>query len=301
METQNSQENLEVSEEAQDPTPEEYLAPLLERAKEATRTLSGLIAAKKNALLLAMADGLEASEDLILEANSRDLEAFEGDHTRAALADRLKLTPKRIVDMAGQIREIAQLRDPVGESLGFWQRPNGMKVGRVRVPIGVIGIIYESRPNVTADAAALCVKSGNVCVLRGGSEALHSNAAIANVLGEAANTAGVPGGAITFIDRPDREIVLALLKSDQYIDLIIPRGGDALMHTVTQNATIPVIKHDKGVCHIYVDSDVDLSMAQQISFNAKVQRSSTCNALETLLVHEKVAKKFLPPSSRTID
>jgi glutamate-5-semialdehyde dehydrogenase len=196
--------------------------------------------------------------------------------------------------MAKQIREIAKLRDPVGESKGFWQRPNGMRVGRVRVPIGVIGIIYESRPNVTADAAALCLKSGNVCVLRGGSEALHSNKAIAKVLGEAAQKTGMPEGAITFIDRPDREVVLALLKSEQYIDLIIPRGGDALMKTVNEHATIPVIKHDKGVCHIYIDSDVDISMAQRISFNAKVQRPSTCNAMETLLVHEKVARKLLP-------
>jgi glutamate-5-semialdehyde dehydrogenase len=210
------------------------------------------------------------------------------------MADRLRLTPERIADMAKQIREIAKLRDPVGESKGFWQRPNGMRVGRVRVPIGVIGIIYESRPNVTADAAALCLKSGNVCVLRGGSEALHSNKAIAKVLGEAAQKSGIPDGAITFIDRPDREVVLALLKSDHYIDLIIPRGGDALMKTVNEHATIPVIKHDKGVCHIYVDSDVDLLMAQRISFNAKVQRPSTCNAMETLLVHEKVAKNLLP-------
>ena len=295
MEAPNSQENLEVLEEVKELTPEEYLEPLLQKAKDAARSLGGMIAMKKNAALIAMAEGLEAGEEAILEANDQDLKAFEGDDSRAAFVDRLKLTPKRIADMAIQIRAIAQLRDPVGESMGFWQRPNGMKVGRVRVPIGVIGIIYESRPNVTADAAALCLKSGNVCVLRGGSEALHSNVAIANVLGEAAKQAGVLEGAITFIDRPDREVVLALLKSDRFVDLIIPRGGDALMHTVTQHATIPVIKHDKGVCHIYVDSDVDLSMAQQISFNAKVQRPSTCNAMETLLVHEKVAKKFLGP------
>lgn len=290
-----AQEKLEDStKEIQPVSPEEYLAPLLAKAKAAARPLSGIIAAKKNAALLAMAAGLEEGEERLLEANQKDLEAFEGDESRAAMADRLRLTHGRIADMAKQLREIAQLRDPVGESLGFWQRPNGMKVGRVRVPIGVIGIIYESRPNVTADAAGLCLKSGNVCVLRGGSEALHSNSAIAEILGESARKAGLPDGAVTFIDRPDREVVLALLKSDTYVDLIIPRGGDALMKTVTEHATIPVIKHDKGVCHMYVDNDVDLEMAQRLSINAKVQRCSTCNALETLLVHEKIAKKFLP-------
>ena len=285
----------EVLEEEKELTHEEYLALVLQKARDAARPLSGMIAMKKNAALMAMADGLEEAEEALLEANEEDLKAFEGDETRAAMADRLRLTPERIADMAKQIREIAELRDPVGESKGFWQRPNGMRVGRVRVPIGVIGMIYESRPNVTADAAALCLKSGNVCVLRGGSEAIHSNTAIAKVLGDAAQKSGIPDGAITFIDRPDREVVLALLKSDQYIDLIIPRGGDALMKTVNEHATIPVIKHDKGVCHIYVDSDVDLSMAQRLSFNAKVQRPSTCNAMETLLIHEKVAKKLLPP------
>ncbi|MDH5700531.1 MAG: glutamate-5-semialdehyde dehydrogenase, partial [Nitrospirota bacterium] len=295
MQTDESQNDLEVSEKEKEISPEDYLEPLLQRAKQAARPLSGLIAMKKNAALMAMADGLEAGEEAILAANEEDLTAVEGDTSREAMADRLRLTPARIADMATHIREIAQLRDPVGESMGFWQRPNGMRVGRVRVPIGVIGIIYESRPNVTADAAALCLKSGNVCVLRGGSEAHHSNLALAKILGEAAQQAGIPEGAITFIDKTDREVVLALLKSDRFVDLIIPRGGDALMQTVTQHATIPVIKHDKGVCHIYVDSDVDLAMAQRISFNAKVQRSSTCNSMETLLVHEKVAKKFLVP------
>jgi len=306
MKENSSEENLEVLDESEEElfleeveeekelTNEEYLDVTLRKAKGAARPLSVMIAMKKNAALLAMAEGLEAAEEALLEANEEDLKDFEGDESRAAMADRLRLTPERIADMAKQIREIAKLRDPVGESQGFWQRPNGMRVGRVRVPIGVIGMIYESRPNVTADAAALCLKSGNVCVLRGGSEALHSNKAIAKVLGEAAQKSGIPDGAITFIDRPDREVVLALLKSDQYIDLIIPRGGDALMKTVTEHATIPVIKHDKGVCHVYVDSDVDLAMAQRISLNAKVQRPSTCNTMETLLVHEKIAKKFLP-------
>ncbi|MCA9423094.1 MAG: glutamate-5-semialdehyde dehydrogenase, partial [Nitrospira sp.] len=304
MQTDESQNDLKVAgeeKEEQEISPEDYLKPLLQRAKQAARPLSGLIAMKKNAALMAMADGLEAGKEAILEANEEDLSAIEGDSSLAAMADRLRLTPDRIAEMATHIREIAQLRDPVGESMGFWQRPNGMKVGRVRVPIGVIGIIYESRPNVTVDAAALCLKSGNVCVLRGGSEAHHSNLALAKILGDAVQKAGIPEGAITFIDKTDRDVVLALLKSNQFVDLIIPRGGDALMETVTRHATIPVIKHDKGVCHIYVDSDVDLAMAQRISFNAKTQRSSTCNSMETLLVHEKVAKKFLPPLAEEYD
>ena len=285
-----TEETLELTEEL---TPKEYLEPLLTKARSASRPLGALTPATKNEALEAMATGLEEAVEAILEANEQDLTAFEGDPARAAMADRLKLTPERIADMAKQIRAIIALRDPVGESQGFWQRPNGMKVGRVRVPIGVIGMIYESRPNVTADAAALCLKSGNVCVLRGGSEALHSNIAIAKVLSEAAQTSGIPEGAITFIDKPDREVVLELLQSDRYVDLIIPRGGESLMETVTNHSTIPVVKHDKGVCHIYVDIDADLLQAKQISVNAKVQRPSTCNALETLLVHEKIARSFL--------
>ncbi len=279
---------------------EEYLAALLTTARAAARPLSVLTTDAKNAALEAMAEGLEESAEAILEANAQDLEKFGDDPDRAAMADRLTLTPERIAGMAKQIREIAALRDPVGESLGVWQRPNGMKVGRVRVPIGVIGIVYESRPNVTADAAALCLKSGNVCVLRGGSEAIHSNTAIAKVLHEAAVKTGMPEGAISFIDRPDREVVLDLLKSDRFVDLIIPRGGESLMETVTGNAMIPVIKHDKGVCHTYVDVDADLEQARKIAVNAKVQRPSTCNTLECLLVHEKIAKSFLVPTGKEL-
>jgi glutamate-5-semialdehyde dehydrogenase len=286
-------EESKDSEESKEIDPKEYLDSLLSKARSASRPLGALTAAVKNQALEAMADGLEEAGESILEANEQDLIAFEGNNAPAAMADRLRLTPERISDMAKQIRVIVALRDPVGESLGLWQRPNGMKVGRVRVPIGVIGIIYESRPNVTADAAALCLKSGNVCVLRGGSEALQSNIAIAKVLSEAAQKSGVPVGAITFIDRPDRDVVLELLRSDRFIDLIIPRGGESLMETVTKHSTIPVIKHDKGVCHIYVDADADLTQAQKISVNAKVQRPSTCNAMETLLVHEKIARNFL--------
>lgn len=282
--------------EAPPKTNQEYIEDLVKQARAAAGKLASLSTTVKNQALLAMADGLEAKEEEILAANEEDLKAFEeGEKGKdKAFADRLRLTSQRIAEMAKGLREVAKLPDPVGESLKMWQRPNGMLVGRVRVPIGVIGIIYESRPNVTADSAALCLKSGNVCILRGGSEAIHSNRAIASVLAEAAEQAGVPAGAISLVDRTDREVALELLKQDQYVDLIIPRGGESLMKTVTAESRIPVIKHDKGVCHTYVDLDADLAMAKTVCVNAKAQRPSTCNAMEALLVHEKVAKAFLP-------
>ncbi|MDE3243107.1 MAG: glutamate-5-semialdehyde dehydrogenase [Nitrospirota bacterium] len=280
--------------EAPPKTNQEYVEELVKKARAAAGKLASLSTTIKDQALTAMADGLEAKADDLMAANEKDLEAFEQAKGGTAMADRLKLTPTRIKDMADGIRQIVKLPDPVGESLKMWQRPNGMLVGRVRVPIGVIGIIYESRPNVTADSAALCLKSGNVCILRGGSEAIHSNTAIASVLSEAAEKAGVPPGAIAFVDRTDREVALALLKQDKYVDLIIPRGGESLMKTVTEESRIPVIKHDKGICHTYVDADADLAMARTICVNAKVQRPSTCNAMEALLVHEKIAKAFLP-------
>ena len=282
--------------EAPPKTNKEYIEDLVKQARSAAGKLASLSTTVKNQALLAMADGLEAKTDEILAANEEDLKAFEeGEKGKdKAFADRLRLTPERIAEMAKGLREVAKLPDPVGESLKMWQRPNGMLVGRVRVPIGVIGIIYESRPNVTADSAALCLKSGNVCILRGGSEAIHSNRAIAAVLAEAAEKAGVPAGAVSLVDRTDREVALELLKQDQYVDLIIPRGGESLMKTVTEESRIPVIKHDKGICHTYVDMDADLAMAKTVCINAKVQRPSTCNAMEALLVHEKVAKAFLP-------
>ncbi len=277
-----------------------YLRNLLEQARAASTKLSSVTASVKNIALLAMAKGLEEATDALLEENAKDLDAFDPSNGREAMADRLQLTPERIHDVADGIRQIAKLRDPIGQSLGMWNRPNGMKVGRVRVPIGVIGIIYESRPNVTADAAALCLKSGNVCVLRGGSEAIHSNMGIARVLSEAAQKAGIPEGAISLVERTEREAVMELLKQDEFIDLIIPRGGESLMKTVTEHSTIPVIKHDKGVCHTYIDADADLKMAEAISVNAKVQRPSTCNAMETLLVHYNIARKFLPALGKAL-
>ena len=275
-------------------TPEEYVTTLVKRAKGAAGRLSSLPTAVKNQALEAMADGLEEHEAELLAENEKDLEQFEDTPERKALGDRLRLTAERIREMAAGIRDIARLPDPLGDTPKMWTRPNGMQVGRMRVPIGVIGIIYEARPNVTADSAALCLKSGNVCILRGGSEALHSNVAIARVLSESAEKAGVPAGAITFVDRAEREVVQLLLKQDRYIDLIIPRGGESLMKTIAEHATIPVLKHDKGVCHTYVDVDADPEVAERICLNAKVQRPSTCNAMETLLVHHSIARTWLP-------
>ena len=271
----------------------DYVIQKASEAKTAARKLATVPTAVKNAALSAMADALEQREAELLEANTQDLAA--ADRLSAAAKDRLTLTAKGIQEMAAGLRDVAALPDPVGEVIKSWKRPNGMEVKKVRVPIGVIGIIYESRPNVTADAASLCLKSGNAVVLRGGSEAIQSNAAIVRVLIEAGEKAGIPAAAITFIDNPDRRVSSLLLKQDPLIDVIIPRGGEGLMRFVASESTIPVIKHDKGVCHTYVDADADLAMAAEICFNAKVQRPGTCNAMETLLVHEKIAASFLPP------
>ncbi len=271
----------------------EYVDALVTRARQAANRLATLSTSVKNQALVTMADALEAKVEELLAANQKDLDAFGTGPEKKAMTDRLRLTEKRIIEMADGIREVAKLPDPLGEMPKMWTRPNGMQVGRVRAPIGVIGIIYESRPNVTADSAALCLKSGNACVLRGGSEAIHSNTAIAAVLSEAAEKAGVPLGAISFVERPDRELVPLLLKKDQSIDLIIPRGGESLMRVVMEHSTIPVIKHDAGVCHIYVDAEADPAMAEQVCLNAKVQRPSTCNAMETLLVHQGIARTWL--------
>jgi glutamate-5-semialdehyde dehydrogenase len=271
----------------------EYVDELVIRARQAANRLATLPTSVKDQALLAMAEALEAQADVLLQANNQDIEAFAEGDAKTAMADRLRLTDARIHDMAEGLREVAKLPDPLGEMPKMWTRPNGMQVGKVRVPIGVIGIIYESRPNVTADSAALCLKSGNACVLRGGSEAIHSNTAIAKVLSEAAEKCGVPPGAITFVTRPERDLVPVLLKKDRLIDLIIPRGGESLMRIVSEHSTIPVIKHDAGVCHIYVDDEADPAMAERVCLNAKIQRPSTCNAMETLLVHQSIARTWL--------
>jgi glutamate-5-semialdehyde dehydrogenase len=264
-------------------------------AKAASRKLAVTSTAIKNQALAAMANALEDNKQQIIAANEQDVEAAKARHLSPALIDRLSLNDKRIAGMAAALRELIALPDPVGEIIRMWRRPNGLQVGRMRVPLGVVGIIYEARPNVTADAAGLCLKSGNAVILRGGSEAIHSNTAIAGILSRAATAAGIPEGAIGLIENTDRVAVNELLKLEEYIDVIIPRGGEALIRTVVQNSLIPVIKHYKGVCHVYVDEDADLDMAENIAFNAKVQRPGVCNAMETLLVHQGVAEWFLPP------
>ena len=272
-----------------------YIEEKGKKAREGARRLATLSTAVKNLALMEMADAIERSAEGLKRENRKDIEAGEAGSLSSALIDRLTLNDKRISEMAQGLREVAALPDPVGEVTRMWKRPNGMQVGKIRVPIGVIGIIYESRPNVTADSAGLCIKSGNGVFLRGGSEAINSNKAIAEILIDAGSKAGLPEGAITMVDIVDREAVMAMLRLDNYIDLIIPRGGEELIRTVSANSTIPVIKHYKGICHTYVDEDADVSMARDICFNAKVQRPGTCNAMETMLVHKGIADRVLPP------
>ncbi|WP_069588530.1 glutamate-5-semialdehyde dehydrogenase [Neomoorella thermoacetica] len=265
-----------------------------QRAREAARILAGLGTSKKNEALLAMARALEEEQEAILAANARDMVAGKEKGLSRALLDRLLLNEKRIRDMAAGLRELAALPDPVGEVTSMWTRPNGLQIGRVRVPLGVIGIIYEARPNVTVDAAGLCLKTGNAVILRGGSEAFYSNQALTSVISRAATAAGAPEGAIQLIETTDREAVNLLLRANDYLDVLIPRGGAGLIRTVVENATVPVIETGVGNCHVYVDAEADLDMAQRIVINAKTQRPGVCNAMETLLVHEKVADSFLP-------
>jgi glutamate-5-semialdehyde dehydrogenase len=263
-------------------------------AKEAARALALCSTKVKNEALLQMARGLEEKGATILEANKSDLERARGRGYSRAFLDRLTLTEGRIEEMAQGLRQIAQSPDPVGETVRVWRRPNGIEIAKVRVPIGVIGFIYESRPNVTADAAGLCLKSGNAVILRGGSEAIDSNSMIAAVLTKGIEKAGVPSEAIQFIDTPDREAVMVFLTLDRFVDLIVPRGGEEFIRLVAQKATVPILKHDKGLCHVYVDEDADPAMATEIAVNAKAQRPGVCNAMETLLVHRTVADRFLP-------
>ena len=270
-----------------------YVRQKAEKARKAAGSLALLSSETKNTALIRMADALVAQTEELISFNTRDLDEARKRGLSKALVDRLTLDPKRIKTMAAGLREVAELPDPVGEVVKTVQRPNGMRVERTRVPIGVIGMVYESRPNVTADAAGLCLKAGNAVVLRGGSEAIHSNSVIARILSESGTSAGLPEGCLAFLDNPDRLAVMEMLKLDTLIDLIIPRGGEGLMKIVTQNSRIPVIKHDKGLCHTYVDEFADLAMAQAICFNAKVQRPGTCNAMETLLVHKAAAPVFL--------
>ncbi|MBI5674739.1 MAG: glutamate-5-semialdehyde dehydrogenase [Nitrospirae bacterium] len=263
-------------------------------AKEGARAIANISSGQKNDALIKMAEALVKKSGELQAANRKDIASAKNKGLSKAMIDRLTLTEKGIAEMAQGLVEIAGLPDPVGEITKMRIRPNGMMVGKMRVPIGVIGIIYESRPNVTADATGLCLKAGNAVVLRGGSEAIHSNKAIVKILRDTAKAHGIPQGAITFIDTPDREAVMEMLKLEGTIDLIIPRGGEGLIRAVTENSRIPVLKHYKGVCHVFVDRDANIKMAEDICFNAKLQRPGTCNAMETMLVDEKIAKKFLP-------
>jgi glutamate-5-semialdehyde dehydrogenase len=264
------------------------------QAKAAARKLAPLSSAEKNRALLLMAERLEAQTAFLLEANKKDLDLADRTGISGALLDRIALDSRRVQAMAKGVREVAALPDPVREIIRMWRRPNGLQVGRMRIPLGVIGMIYEARPNVTADAAALCLKSGNAVILRGGSEAHFSNQAIGEVLRQALADTAVPAAAIQVVENKDRALVGELLQLEDHIDLIIPRGGEELIRAVTANSRVPVIKHYKGVCHVYVDNDASLEMAERICINAKVQRPSVCNAMETLLVHEAIAAKFLP-------
>jgi glutamate-5-semialdehyde dehydrogenase len=248
---------------------------------------------KRNALEM-MAAALDLGRSSIAEANRKDIEAAERKGLGKAKIDRLTISEKVLKEMIGGLEEVAMLPDPVGEITRMWTRPNGLQVGRMRIPLGVIGIVYESRPNVTVDAAALCIKAGNAVLLRGGSEAFHSNSCLAGILRKTLKEAGLPEDAIQFVETTDRQAVLDLLGLEEYVDVMIPRGGEELIRFVTENARMPVLKHYKGVCHVYVDSDADLEMAAKICLNAKVQRPGVCNAMETLLVHEAVAAGFLP-------
>jgi len=263
-------------------------------AKEASRVLALAPTRTKNEALSQMARGLEEKAATVLEANRADLDRARSKGFTRAFVDRLTLTDGRIEEMAAGLRQVAALPDPVGEVVETWRRPSGLEISRVRVPLGVIGFIYESRPNVTADAAALCLKSGNAVVLRGGSEAIVSNTVIAQLLAKSVEKAGLPADVIQYVDTPDRAAVMALLTLDRYLDLIIPRGGEELVRVVNERATVPVLKHDKGLCHVFVDEGADLDMAVAIAVNAKAHRVSVCNAMETLLVHAAIAPRYLP-------
>ena len=265
------------------------------RAKAAARQLAQVSTADKNRTLSLMADQIEARRSFLIAENGKDLKSAKTAGVSNAVLDRIALDPGRIKGMAKGLRDVVALPDPVREVVKMWRRPNGLQVGRMRIPLGVIGIIYEARPNVTGDAAALCLKSGNAVILRGGSEAHHSNQAIGAVLREACAETSVPQDAVQMVEVKDHAFVNELLQLESYIDLIIPRGGEDLIRAVVANSKIPVIKHYKGVCHVYVDVDASLETAKRICFNAKVQRPAVCNAMETLLVHEAIAPKFLPP------
>ncbi len=273
---------------------QDYMLDLGQRARAASRLMAAADTQSKNSALMATAEALEAAMANVLEANAQDLDAGEQRGLEAALLDRLELTPARFTSMVAGLREVAALPDPVGAITDLNYRPSGIQVGRMRVPLGVIGIIYESRPNVTAEAASLCIKSGNAAILRGGSEALHSNQAIARCLTQGLGAAGLPGAAVQVVETTDRAAVGELITMEQYVDVIVPRGGKGLIERISQDARVPVIKHLDGVCHVYLDDHADAAKAQRISINAKTQRYGTCNTMETLLIARSRAAELLP-------
>ena len=275
-------------------TGEKEIIYMAKAARTAAAEIARCSSNKKNDVLLGIADKIEEKSSNIKEANQKDLSRAKKMGLSDAMIDRLTVSDATIESMANGLREVARLNDPVGATTKAWIRPNGLEVSRIRIPLGVIGIIYESRPNVTIDAAGLCLKAGNAVILRGGSEALHSNQALAGIIGQVLNESGLPEKAVQVIPVRDREAVNILLSQEEYIDLIIPRGGEGLIRFVVEHSRIPVLKHYKGVCHVYVDEGADISMAEEICFNAKVQRPGVCNAMETMLVHRSIAPKFLP-------
>jgi len=262
-------------------------------AREAANVLRSVPSEAKDRALLTMADTLEAQMNLLLEANALDVQEAESSGVSKAFLDRLRLTAERVRAMAEGLRQIVALEDPVGKIEGMWRRPNGMLVGRMRVPIGVIAMIYEARPNVTVDAAGLCLKSGNAVILRGGSEVVRSNQLLVELLSDAIAASGLPASSVQTLETTDHAAVVELVRHPEYIDLVIPRGSEALIHAVVENAKVPVLKHFKGVCHVYVDGEADQEKALRIVMNAKVQRPSVCNAVETLLVDRAIAREFL--------
>ena len=272
-----------------------------DRAATAARALAGLSARRKNSILEAMAAELEAQRPALLAANALDLEAGRAAGMSAAMLDRLTLTPARLEGMSRGLREVVALKDPVGQRISRWVRPNGLEIHKIRVPIGVIAIIYEARPNVTADAASLCIKTGNAVILRGGSEARHSNLAVAEAMQAGGRKKGLPDHAIQLVGTTDREAVRELVQLEGRVDLAIPRGGEGLIRAVVEHARVPVIKHYKGVCHLYVDAEADLDMALRIVENAKCQRPGVCNAIEKVLIHERIAPAFLPAMAERLE
>lgn len=272
----------------------EEILTMGKKARDAAHLMAKANSTQKREALEKMAAALERERRFIDAANGQDVANAEKKGLGKAKVDRLIISDKVLGEMVSGLREVALLPDPVGEVTRMWTRPNGLRVGKMRIPLGVIGIVYESRPNVTVDAAALCIKAGNAVILRGGSEAFYSNDCLAGILRESLKEAGLPEDAVQFVRTTDRQAVLDLLGLEEYVDVMIPRGGEDLIRFVTQNARMPVLKHYKGVCHVFVDAEADMEMAKKICLNAKVQRPGVCNAMETLLVHEKIAGDFLP-------